>query len=65
MKTDFLYGVLFFPAVQPCSQQLLQLLQFEVGLQVLVTEVEDDLQPPEQLLQTWLCARLSCLLQVL
>lgn len=64
-ETDFLHGVLPCPAVQPFGQQLLQLQQFEVGLLVLLTEVEDDPQPLQQLLQTLLRTRLSGLGQVL
>lgn len=64
-NTDSVHGVLSLPAVQPRRQQLLQLQQLQVGLWVLVAEVEDDLQPLHQLLQTLLCTRLSCLGQVL
>lgn len=62
---EFLRDTPPLPAMQPRSQQLLQLQQFEVGLWVLVTEVEDDLQPPHQLLQPQLCAHLGCLDHVL
>lgn len=65
VNAHFLCVAPSFPAVQPCSQQLLQLLQFQVGLLVLVTEEEDDLEPLHQLLQTLLCTRLSRLCQVL
>lgn len=64
VNTDFLCGVLSFLAVQPCSQQLLQLQQFEVRLLVFVTEVEDELQSLHQLLQILLCTHRSCLGQV-
>lgn len=56
---------MFFPAVQPRRQLVLQLQQFEVRLWVLVTEQEDDLQPLQQLLQILLCTSLSGLGQVL
>lgn len=65
VNTDFLHCLLSFPAEQPFSQQLLQLQEFKVGFLVLLTQVEDDLQPLQQLPQALIFAFLSRLGQVL
>lgn len=65
MNTNSVRRVSSLPAVQPRTELLLQLQQFQVGFWVLVTEEEDDLQPLHQLLQAGLCTHLGCLGQVL
>lgn len=65
MNTDSVQGVLSLPALQPHIQQLLQLQQFQVTFWVPLTQVKDDLQPLQQLLQNLLRTRLGCLAQIL
>lgn len=53
-----------FAAVQPLRQLPLQLQQLQVALWVPLADVEDDLKPFQQLLQSLLSARLDSLAQI-